>query len=525
LMVGKKKKRQIEKPKDQPKEDLLSALGLHLSLVPEGYTEVEGYSLEAPFSRACIARNEQSSEHLYIVDELLLSPQEREALARLKTIFEKELTAPNEEQSLRDALSEQAPGILSQHREAIRNLNAVELEKVLYYLERNIAGFGKIDAFMFDINIEDISCTGFNKPLFLWHRRYENIRTTITFEEDELNDFVMKLVHKAGKHVSLAFPIVDATLPGKHRLAVTYGKEVTPSGTSFTIRKFRTDPLTIIDLIRMETLSEAMAAYLWMLIENKLSIMIVGATGAGKTTSLNAIASLTNPSYKIITIEEVAEINLSHENWVSTIARPGFGVDRTGEISLYELIKSAVRHRPDLVIVGEIRGEEAYVLFQALATGHGGLCTMHADGVDLALKRLTQPPMNIPQTILPLMNCLVVVKHVRAPIFVDGERKASSRKFVHVAEVKQGGGIQDVAQWIPASDTFSEDIGESYLLNQLALSLDLSMDHLIREIDHRRELLLWMAERNIRDYKGVDEALRHYYNDPSSMIKKTTSGT
>ncbi len=162
----------------------------------------------------------------------------------------------------------------------------------------------------------------------------------------------MKLVHKAGKHVSMAYPIVDATLPGKHRLAVTYGKEVTPTGTSFTIRKFRTDPLTIIDLIRMETLSESAAAYLWLLEENKYSVMIVGTTGAGKTTALNAIAGLTHPSYKIITIEEVAEINLPHENWVSTIARPGFGIERAGEISLYDLIKSAVRHRPDLIIVG-----------------------------------------------------------------------------------------------------------------------------------------------------------------------------
>jgi flagellar protein FlaI len=236
--------------------------------------------------------------------------------------------------------------------------------------------------------------------------------------------------------VSLAFPIVDATLPGRHRLAVTYGTEVTPAGTSFTIRKFRADPLTIVDLIKGETLSETIAAYLWLLMENKYSAMILGSTGAGKTTALNAIACLVHPGYKVISVEEVAEVNLPHENWISSISRPGFGMEKTGEIALFDLIKSAVRHRPDLIIVGEIRGDEAYVLFQSLATGHGGLTTMHADSPDIALKRLTQPPMNIPHSILSLMNCMIIVKHVRSPVFLEGAVRSSSRKFVNISEIR-----------------------------------------------------------------------------------------
>ena len=195
-------------------------------------------------------------------------------------------------------------------------------------------------------------------------------------------------MHRQGKHVSIARPIVDLTLPGKHRLAVSFGKETTPAGTSFTIRKFRDDPLTIVDLIMNETIDENIGAYLWMLMENKMSMMVVGPTGAGKTTALNAIACLIKPDFKIISVEEVAEINLPQENWVSTIARPGFGGDSEGEVTLYDLIKSAVRHRPALILVGEIRGEEAYVLFQALATGHGGLCTTHAEDVETVIKRL-----------------------------------------------------------------------------------------------------------------------------------------
>ena len=520
ILGNKKIKLPERKDEGVPGEALLGVLGMRRYRIPEGYKEIQKYPLNPPFSYCIISSDTQTSDHLYVIDELALSMDEREALEKVREVLERDLQAPREAQSLQEALAEQIPLILDKNKKLVSDLSPVGLKKVLYYIERDIAGFGRIDPLMHDPNIEDISCTGFGRPLYVFHRDFENIRTNIQFGEEEINDFIMKLVHKSGKHVSLAFPVVDATLPGRHRLAVTYGKEVTPSGTSFTIRKFREDPLTIVDLIKYETLDEDVAAYLWLLMENKYSAMILGATGAGKTTALNAIACLVHPGYKIISVEEVAEVNLPHENWVSTISRPGFGMERTGEISLYDLIKSAVRHRPDLIIVGEIRGEESYVLFQSLATGHGGLCTMHADSPDIALKRLTQPPMNIPHSILSLMNCFVLVKHVRSPIFLEGGRSSSSRKFVNISEIRQGGSLNEVVKWVPSSDTFTTNFEGSYLLGQLALSLDLSLDYLINEMERRKDLLLWMVNRNIRDYKSVYGVLNQYYNNPEGMHEK-----
>jgi flagellar protein FlaI len=521
MPFGKKKNDEVEEKDKISEEDLIGYLGIQGCRVPEGYMQIESYPLKPPFSYAWIFQDESEGSYFYVVDELTMTREERESYKRLKNILEYELKAPRSDETLAESFNRQLPGIIDDHPKAVEEIDQIGLRKILYYLERDLVGYGKIDPLMRDPFIEDISCLGINKPVYLWHRKYENTRTNIVFsDEEELDDFITKVVHRQGKHVSIAHPIVDITLPGKHRLAVSFGKETTPAGTSFTIRKFREDPITIVDLIMNETIDETIGAYLWMLMENKMSVMIVGPTGAGKTTALNAIACLVRPDFKIISVEEVAEINLPQENWVSTIARPGFGGDSEGEVTLYDLIKSAVRHRPALILVGEVRGEEAYVLFQALATGHGGLCTMHAEDVETATTRLTQPPMNIPLGVISLMNCVIVVKQVKAPSFASLERKVTSRKFVRISEINSSGAIHDVFLWNPSVDTFQQDLDQSYLLNKIAKNLDVPISVVVQELEHRKQILLKMVEKNLRDFRSVHKALSSSISEPDLADKE-----
>jgi archaeal flagellar protein FlaI len=511
MKLGKKKQEETSQEKKTSDEEMITYLGIQGYQVPEGYIQVESYPLNAPFSYAWIFQDESEGSYFYVIDELPMTKKEREQFHRLKNILEYELKAPRIDETLVGSFHRQFPVIIENHKSAFDGNTEVGLRKVKYYLEKDLIGYSKIEGLINDQLIEDISCLGINKPVYIYHRKYANAKTNIVFtDEEELDDFITRIVHRQGKHVSIAHPIVDLTLPGKHRLAVSFGKETTPAGSSFTIRKFKEDPLTIVDLIINETIDESIGAFLWMLMENKMSVMIVGPTGAGKTTALNATACLVRPDYKMISVEEVQEINLPQENWVSTIARTGFGGDKEGEVTLYDLIKSAVRHRPALILVGEIRGEEAYVLFQALATGHGGLCTMHADDVETVIKRLTQPPMNIPQNILSLMNCVIVVKQVKSGGF--NKKKVSGRKFVTITEIDSNGSPHEVFSWNMASDVFKQNLENSYLFGKISKNLDVPLSVVQQEFSRRRQILLSMVDKNLRDFKSVHKALNSSIN-------------
>jgi len=493
--------------------------------VPRGFRIAEKYPLYEPFAHVAIAQNPKTGEYKYILDELQLDPLERSVYQRILEILLAEIESPKEEiADPRKFFADEAKKIVDKYRISLGWLPDVSWYKILYHAERDLVGFSAIDPLMRDPNIEDISCDGVQKSVYIWHRNYESLETNIQFESDEeLDNMVVKLVHMAGKHVSSAFPIVDASLPGKHRLAVCYRREVTPFGTAFTIRKFREDPYSIIDLINIGTFSEEMAAYLWVCLENRSSIMVLGGTAAGKTTALNALACLIKPGSKIITIEETAELNLPHENWISFIARQSYGLggNAIGEVALFDLVKTSMRHRPDILIVGEVRGQEAYVLFQALATGHGGMCTMHAENLDSALKRLTQKPMDISPAYLPLMNIIMSIQRVH--LVKNNERRAF-RRVLNVNEIADFQDYRGVFKWQPAEDEHASSFDKSVMLSAISERNGLNKKELLEEINRRKNVLHWMKEHKIRSYKDVAAIIAEYYARPKQIYEKVLAG-
>jgi len=493
--------------------------------IPKKFKIVERYPLYEPFAHVAMVQNPKTGEYMYMLDELQLDPLERNIYERILEILLAEIESPKEEiPDPRKFFAEEAKKIVDKYRISLGWLPDVSWYKILYHAERDLVGFGRIDPLMRDPNIEDISCDGVNRPVYVWHRNFESVETNLEFENDEeLDNMVVKLVHMSGKHVSSAFPVVDASLPGKHRLAVCYRREITPFGTAFTIRKFREDPYSVIDLITLGTFSEEMAAYLWMCLENRASIMVLGGTAAGKTTALNALTCLIKPGSKVITIEETAELNLPLENWVSLIARRSYGLGGSGagEVTLFDLVKTSMRHRPDVLIVGEVRGQEAYVLFQALATGHGGMCTMHAENIDTAVKRLTQKPMDIAPAYIPLMNIVLSVQRVH--LMKGGEKKAY-RRIMNIHEVADYEDYRCTFRWHPTKDKQIPAFNKSIMLSAISERADASKNELIAEINRRKDVLHWMRERNIRSYKDVAAIIAEYYARPEQIYEKIIAG-
>ncbi len=477
--------------------------------------QLEGFPLNI---YAAVTKEEGREGYTYVVIEPTLSEAEKARLESLKKLLVDTLdvdlrsidTAEKAERYLSSKVKELS-------RKYGYRIPPSTMTKLLYYLNRDFIHLGKIEPLMRDKLIEDISCDGAGIPIYIWYRDYESIPTNIKFEtEDELDTFVSKLAYSAGKHVSLAEPIVDASLADGSRLHLTYGKEITQKGSTFTIRKFKVDPLTIVDLIRYNTLSSDVAAYLWYLIEKKLALLIAGGTASGKTTSLNALSMFIAPGEKIVSVEDTPEINIPHENWVQSVTR---GVGTAGEITMFDLIKASLRQRPDVLIVGEVRGEEAFTLFQSIATGHGGLATIHADSVEAVINRLTSEPMNIPRSLVgTTLDCVVMQLKIRLA-------DRSVRRVVAVTEVVGHDPrtdeivLNDAFKWDPVVDKFSFT-GRSKLFDKITQKFGTRPEEIRIEIDGRKTFLDWLAAKNIRSHTEVSEQVKEFYAGPYSVINK-----
>ena len=457
----------------------------------------------------------------YQVIEPVLSERDQKAFEIIKKLLMTELTVSlHDIKSKKDAerrLKKKIASMIKKYRLKIPPRN---IAKINYFAVRDFVYLGKIEPLMRDHMIEEISCDGTNIPIYIWHREHESMPTNIVFEKDaELNNFSRKMAYICGKHVSMADPIIDASLPNGSRINLTLGHEITKRGSTFTIRRFRADPITVIDLIKFGTMSIDIAAYMWYLAEKKATMLVAGGTASGKTTALNALATFIRPGEKVVSIEDTQELNLPHENWIPAVSRQNFTDTQVGEINQFDLLRAALRQRPDIIIVGETRGREAYTLFQAMATGHGGFSSIHADSVDATLTRLTSSPMDVPKALIA--NSLDLIT-LQLKIRVGNK---SVRRIIQVSEIdgihETTGEIRthEIFKWNPKTDTH-DYLGNSVIFRKLKERDGDNEEKINYELTKRRLALEWMVKNDIRDHKDVTANVMEYYADPERYYER-----
>ena len=360
------------------------------------------------------------------------------------------------------------------------------LSVLSYYLRRDLSGFGTLEPLMQDPTLEDISCNGGDLPVFVFHRNYGSLPTSIRFCEEELNQVVLRLAQKANKQISLSNPMVDATLPGGSRVQVTYSNVVSLRGSSFTIRKFRAEPMTPLDLIRNGTYNAEILAFLWLVIEQRRSLIIAGGTASGKTTTMNAISLFIPLNAKIVSLEDTHEIQLPHSNWLATQTRELNTPDVAGDIDLFSLLKSSMRQRPEYIIVGEVRGREAQTLFQAMNTGHATLSTIHAGSVQEAINRLTHEPISVPPVMFTALDLVI-----NQSISTYGNNRIRRCLAIHEITVDGEGNIapKKLFEWDIRTDTFRRVSDRSRVLDEIAAMHGWTPEQVAEELNKREEFL------------------------------------
>ncbi|MEM5830081.1 MAG: type II/IV secretion system ATPase subunit [Candidatus Aenigmatarchaeota archaeon] len=453
----------------------------------------------------------ENGRYIYNVIEPELSEEEKRILKEIK---EKTFVLLGEKFEL--PYEEEVSNIFNRLIENY-NLSQEQKEKLWYYVERDLIGYGIIDALMRDPNIEDISCDGLSIPIFVVHKNplLGSIQTNIVINNrEELDSLVIRLAQKCGKVINLAQPLVDGILPDGSRLQATLETDIAIRGSNFTIRKFPKKVLTPIDLIRSKTIDALSLAYLWFCIDYGRNVLISGGTGTGKTTLLNVISSFIRYEKKIVSIEDTPEIKLPHTHWVQHVARVSVSSGKEGEVDLFELIRAALRQRPDYIIVGEVRGVEANVLFQGMATGHTGLATIHAEDMTKLIDRLKTKPIELSPSLIEILDLVVFVKRLYYKDKIT--RRVSNIVEILAADEKEVK-YRDVITWNPFNDKF-EIVSKSYTLYKISKSFGLDEDEIKEEILNRAKVLDFMYKYDIRDLETFHQVITLYHTNKEGLL-------
>lgn len=389
-------------------------------------------------------------------------------------------------------------------------LSQEQLAAIRYLLLRDKVGMGILEPLILDTNIEDISCSGLG-PIYIEHKVFKALKAAIVFEEfEDLDAFLRRTSERINKPVTYRRPIVDATLPDGSRINIVFGNEVSKRGSNFTIRKFATKPLSALDIVESGGLDYRMVAYLSIVIEEGMNLFVSGETASGKTTLLNAITTFLSPDAKIVTIEDTPELQIPHPNWTREVVRGAAGDNAS--VTMFDLLKAALRQRPNAILVGEIRGEEGNVAFQAMQTGHAVMATFHAASVEKLIQRITSNPINVPKTYVDNLNVVVIASAVKLPDGRIGRRILSINELFGYDSATDSFSFAEVFHWDPVTDSF-EFTGymNSYLLeNKIAVKRGIPANKrrvMYTELERRAKVLEKLHRSGVKDFYELYQVL------------------
>jgi len=390
-------------------------------------------------------------------------------------------------------------------------LTQIEIEKFRYLIKRDIVGIGPLEVLIRDPYIEDIHILG-AEYVSLIHKIFDALPTNIKFESNiTLADYLKALSERIGRPVSDKNPIVDGTLPDGSRINIIYSPDVSIKGPSATIRKFSATPLSVVQLVKWNTLSAEVAAYLWLALEYGMSVFVCGETASGKTTTLNSIVPFIKPQSKIFTAEDTPEVVVPHPTWQRLTTRER-GPEES-RVTLFDLLKAALRSRPNYIIVGEIRGIEGAIAFQAMQTGHPVLSTFHAGDIKKMIQRFTGHPINVPVTFIDNLNIALF----QQAVYVKGR---FLRRVLNVVEIEgyyeELGGVatRSVFEWDSVSDRhIFRGMNNSYVLERKIAEVAGYEDpkDIYNELFLRARIIQRMAELEITNYWDVYREIKNFY--------------
>jgi len=369
---------------------------------------------------------------------------------------------------------------------------------------------GAIEPLINDPYIEDVSCSGVG-PLFIEHRIFGGLICGINFDNnEELDHYIISLSEKIGRPVTVREPIVDATLPDGSRVNIVYGGDVSKRGSNFTIRKFAATPMSILDLVAGGTLSYEMAAYISLMLSEGMNTFVSGETASGKTTMLNAISTFIPPQSKIVSIEDTPELQVPHPNWTREVVR-GSGTSGSS-VTMFDLLRAALRQRPNEIIIGEIRGEEGAIAFQAMQTGHACMATFHASSVEKLIQRLTGHPINIPKTYIDNLNVVIIMSAVRLADGTPVRRILSINEIIEYDPETNSFGFIEVFRWDPATDTFEFPgfLNTNLLENVVSVRRGIpprESRRIYAQLQERADVLRKLHERDITNFYELHNVL------------------